>query len=465
LLKLGRRVASVLLWFLRWVVPIVIGLAPLWMIGGNLLANQQEKQVDQALKQFVQQIPSREANNSALKLEQLSANLGLGRLLGTKTTPTRYLHLPVPQTSKTSFQTIRDSLNQYLDSQLDKPNDDIDAPPEDVRQYLADHALELEAIYTHVLSSELPRWELGYDISTFGDVAVALPSFLNTANFQKILAVDILDKTRQGQTQVALKILEVSWKLNQVLLERSELIAQLVVIINSSPQAGVMRKMQGLPAEWQERLDRFNQHDLPQGFLKGLYSEAFFGFVSGRKYAPSTVFESYKIWDFPLPKWLNSVIDPLAQPYVRLAGVEHSERMRQMTLKLPEQDFCTFDSKEFYQQTKTTPAWWSLFSAGDFAGQWHKVGKAVLRFEFTQKVLQVKEIAQRQGSLPKQIPKIESSVCRDARWIYQLSPKGDASISYSQELDWMKREGKYEPGDRLQYSFQVKQKKPNFDNP
>ena len=474
LLKLIWRLLTNLFKLFRWLALIVIGLLALWMIGGNLLAAQQEKRVDQAREQFIQQFPNVEANNSALKLEELSAGLGFGRWLGTKATQTRYLHLPAPKADKTSFENIRKDLDRYLDSQLDKPNDEIDAPPENIRQFLADHAAVLEAIRTHVLSSELPRWELGYDINAVGDLPPGVPSYLSSVNFQKILSVDILDKTRQGQTQAALKTLEVSWKLNQSLLERSEFIGQLVVIINSRPQAVVMRKMQGLPTEWQDRIARFNQYDLPQASLRGLYGEAFYS-VSARKYPAIYLFYQFALFEaidsssggssggfsVALPQWLSSLFDPLLKPYVRLSAVDYFDRMRQVVLKLPEQDFCAFNPDEFDKQHGAIG--WSIFPSGGWAGQWRKVGKAVLRFELTQKVLQVKHLAAKQGRLPRQVPGIESSVCRDGKWFYQLAPDGTALISFSKDLEWMKYRSnpnsplQYEPGNRLQYSFKPKQ--------
>lgn len=168
LLRLLRRLAIGLLKFLRWFIPLAIALIALWMIGGNLLAAQQEKTVDQALEQFRQQFPNVEANYSALKLEELTAGLGFGNFVGQKSTPTRYLH-SAPKANRKDFEDIKGELNKYLDAQLDKPNDAIDPPPEKLRRYLMDHATELEAVRTHVLNSDLPRWEV--DMNFLGDIA------------------------------------------------------------------------------------------------------------------------------------------------------------------------------------------------------------------------------------------------------------------------------------------------------
>ncbi|MBD0390299.1 MAG: hypothetical protein ICV54_28325, partial [Nostoc sp. C3-bin3] len=49
------------------------GLIAVWIIGGNLLAAQQEKEISQAWEQFAKQFPKTEANDSVLKLEALTA--------------------------------------------------------------------------------------------------------------------------------------------------------------------------------------------------------------------------------------------------------------------------------------------------------------------------------------------------------------------------------------------------------
>ncbi len=61
---------------LRWFVPSVIGLLAIWMIGGNFLASQQEKEIEQDIEEFVKRFPDTEPNDSALKLRALMAKLG-----------------------------------------------------------------------------------------------------------------------------------------------------------------------------------------------------------------------------------------------------------------------------------------------------------------------------------------------------------------------------------------------------
>ena len=469
-IKLSKLVRKIVRWtivFCKWVAVTIIGLLVLWIVGGNLFAAHQEKRVDQARSEFIKQFPYREANNSALKLEELGAGFGLGKLMGLSSTSTRYLHLPDSKANiKPLDEDLRKKLSQYLDSQLDKPNDEIDVPPEEVRQYLTNHAAELDLVRTHILRSELPKWEM--DVSKVGDIRSELPSFLSLANFQKILLVDTLEKTRQGKDQLAIKNIEASWKLNQALLEQPYLISYLVFIINARPQAVVMRKIQGISNEWQERINHLNKFELPQAFLMSLYSEAFVS-LSARKYSTSQFIEDgddSKVDSFT--RWIRFLTDPVTKPYIRLMAVNYFNNMNQIHLKLAEQDFCAFNPDDFQAQAGLMPdAWWNPINrfslGGSFHGQWRRLGKTVLRFELTQKVLRIKEIAQNQGRFPNQIPGIESSICRGANWIYQLRPEGKALISFSKDLPWIQPDPANrkigDQGDRLQYQFTIKQLK------
>jgi len=461
--KLATRLFKPVIWFLCF----LIGLSLIWIVVGNAIATQQEKRVDRALEQYINQFPKTDTNNSAMKFEELYAGLGLGQWMGVYAPPpTRYIHLP-PKAKKKSFQDISNDINDYLESQYDKLNDEIDIPPENIRQYLADLEPELEAIRTHILNSEMPRWEMQDVVRHTGDLQYPLPSFLNLANFNRITAVDILEKTRQGKTKEALKSLEVAWTLNQSLLEHPSLISQIVFIINSTPIAVVMRKIEGIPTEWQERIAIIYDLDFPKTFLsRGLYSEAFLS-ISARKY--SFLDSSIDILNtLPSSNFLNIVaqnlhFNILLKPYFRLASVDLFDQIRRAILKLPEYDFCTNDQENFLRQEGLMPAWWNPnINYLPFSGQWNKVSKVRLKFELTKKVIQIKEIALREGKLPNQIQGIDSSSCKNAKWIYQLASDGTGSIAFSKEFDWLKSKTdtnqalEYLPGDRLMYSFKPK---------
>ncbi|MBD2388622.1 hypothetical protein [Cylindrospermum sp. FACHB-282] len=470
--------------FFIWSFSGLIITLAIWLVVGNLIATEQEQKIDAAKAQFRKQFPKTEANNSALKLEELTAKLGVPVGLGLRTTPTRYLHSSGYEAKAKQFQDIYKEIDNYLNTQLRKPTDEIDIPPEKLRQYLSSNASLLEAVQTHILNSELPQWEI-QDISNY-TAEDPFPSFLSFARLQKLLTLNILEKTHLGQNKEALKSLEVSWKLHQSLVKRPEFISQLVAIILARQQIPVMRKMATIPPVWQSRLERVINYNFPQSFLTSLEGEAF-GFSNTSRTITPRSYENYVFSIYSVSPTLNlqlpsypqnffvansdyyintpDAIDlpflyPLHKPYFRLAGVDSWEKMNQTVRELPKEYFCSFEPEKVVKKYKIALAWWILKdSSADtlWLSQWRKVMKTALQIELTQKIIQIKEIANKQGNWPQQVPGIESSaICKDAKWIYHVSENGTMSISLSKQFDWL--QGK--PGDSnyipLNYSAKYK---------
>ncbi|NES23285.1 MAG: hypothetical protein F6K41_31300 [Symploca sp. SIO3E6] len=112
----------------------------------------------------------------------------------------------------------------------------------------------MRKVKNHVLNSELPKTETVIYGLLKRDLSVYLPAHLGLANFQKVLALNILEKQRQGKNQEAKEMLEVSWRISQSLQNSNTLIGQLVALIIGQFEAGVIRKVDNLSPEWQERL-------------------------------------------------------------------------------------------------------------------------------------------------------------------------------------------------------------------
>ncbi len=206
--------------FFRWLVFGVIGLLALWIIGGNILASLLEKEIDREIAQKVKELEEEyldpEPNDSALKLEAiLSKEFGMRILAGNAEGLFEFAYYtgfhPDFKRSDDQFDLIREQLEQYIDSQISKPNDDIDPAPRELQDYLESKADALEKLKNHILNSELPKLET-HSYLLDGDYSVALPSYLALANVQKILTLDILEKQRQGKNQEAREMLEPTFR-------------------------------------------------------------------------------------------------------------------------------------------------------------------------------------------------------------------------------------------------------------
>lgn len=411
--------------FLWCVNGLMVSVLVLWLVGGNLLAAHLEKPINQGWADFAHRFPKTETNNSGLKLQELTAQQGIG-ILGTREASKRF---PISEKNRQAFEKIKEELNQYLNTQLENPTNQVEVPPESLRRYLASQSANLAAIRTHVLNSEMPRWALDVNQWNFD---YPLPSFLSMVNLQKIFALDMLEKNRFGETKETLENLKIAWKLNQSVREYPSIIGSLVAVIADNYVLGVIRKIQGVPSDWQGGITHLVKQDYPQSFLTALEGDFL---VTARSLS------NYRLW-----KWTNAqtppfakVLDALQRPYLRFSAVDYWRKGTQNLHEVPKQDFCNFDSETFKQNHQLSAAWWNILgqnSTTSLLNQWTKLWRKLIEWELTQKVLQVKEIAAKQGSWPQQVPGIEVSVCGDRKWIYQVSPDGTMSISYSKPPSW-----------------------------
>ncbi|MEM9152658.1 MAG: hypothetical protein AAGB19_19670, partial [Cyanobacteria bacterium P01_F01_bin.3] len=50
--------------------------------------------------------------------------------------------------------------------------------------------------------------------------------------------------------------------------------------------------------------------------------------------------------------------------------------------------------------------------------------------------LQAKALAAQQGKWSETLPNLASQTCPNERWVYEVSPGGEMSLSFSREFDW-----------------------------
>ncbi|MCU0519010.1 MAG: hypothetical protein MUC60_19530 [Oscillatoria sp. Prado101] len=422
---------------LLWLIGLSVAIAALAIIVANLLAIQPEKEIEQAKAAFLSKYPKTEDSPSAVKLKELASKLGLKGVVVVK----GQAQINVSEADNKAFQEIHYDLSKYITAQVERPTDEIDVPPEKLRRYLKSKEAALAAIRTHVLKSEVPRWATDTSLIETADIDQPPESYLNAVNIenlQKLLALDILDKNRLGQTKPMLESLEVSWKLNQSL--RNTIIPLGNSIITASIHAGVMRKLNGLPPEWQQRL---LEHDYLKSILPSLEGRVFFGYQFLKNanlrqiylyYSLSTEYRENKFLILNPLIWLG----PLGNTYWRLAAIDTAKVGREMSAKLSGENVCTFEMDSASDKL----AWWNQFgklAIPDFLYEWRKPGRVMLELEMTQKIMQAKEWAAKQGKWPQSLPGLESSVCAGYKWIYKVSPDGTMSISLSEIPEWLKK--------------------------
>lgn len=465
------------------------GLLAVWIVGGNYIASVQEKEIEQDLAAYAQRFPKAEPNDAALKLAASLAKVGfdggasfssVDRSIGSRA------DFKSSEDDRKAFEEIRQELKQYLDAELAKPNNTVNPPSKKLQRYLAGRQTALAELRQQVLNNVVPRW--GTDISWIleGNITAPGPAYLWQANFQQVLALDILEKYRKGQTQAAAEMLEVSWKLNQPLTESPLFMPQLVALIVAKYPAGVMRKAEILPVQWQQRL---LEHDYHESILTSVQGEYLFRFKFLQdflwKHSWSSLLDSYsssleeigassghgllsllqtetnyfypptleeKILDWTLSHvlvWFK----PAIKPYVRFCAINTYQVYKRSLAASRQQNVCASDSapaKDF--------AWWNYISrtsgrtSTNFPSQTSKAAKSMLDLELTQKILQVKTLAAKTGKWPPSVPDMNSSICPGAKWLYRVAPDGTMSISFSEKPKWLEERLKNKRGLPFTYS-------------
>jgi len=443
---------------LRWFVPSVSVLLAIWMIGGNFLASQQEKEIEQDIEEFVKRFPDTEPNDSALKLRVLMAKMGIHGG-GTPEFPIdaytmSHPDFAVSESNRQAFEEIREELGDYLDDQISKPNDTVEPIPDKLRQYLIDNAEDLKAIREHILNNEVPLWQRDINPILEVDYTFIVPSHLNLVNFQKVIVLDVLEKNSRGQLKQAEEMLEVSDNLNQSLRNDYSLISQLVVLIMGRYSTGVIRKLEHLPVDWQQRL---LEHDYHKSLLTSLETEFLFGskvkfgVVRMERLHPpeqESGTESFLLeleyFLFELEYFLLELLElllklPILNPYNRFSAVDTYNIQMKRLAESKQHNICLSDSVAS-ATSDTTPAWWNIpgqiIALGLF-NQPPKASQYMLDLELTKKILQVKELAAKTGKWPQSVPNMESEICPGVEWVYQVSPDGTMSISLSEQPEWL----------------------------
>ena len=426
-----------------------IGLTTISIVGANYVADGREQEIERELEAFTQQVPVQtEYNETAIALKTLSAKLGFNLYSWPEDANSEYApqieNIEVEPSSKQAWEVISDPLEEYIDAQIAKPTNEIDPPPTALQEYLKTNAATLEQIRQVIASQGTPVWQTNLTPILEGDYEFALPSYLASMYLQQILALDILEKQRQGKTEAAREMLEAAWQIHASFQDNPYLIGQLVGLMNGRYLAGTMRKLGNLPVEWQERLVA---HNYSQSMLASIHGEFFLIFNATRNIAPGEIFKTVQFGDShtiqagfqgTVEKVKGMLLSPVTKPWLRFTAIDSYQVQKygieQYQAKPP--NICASDVVESKQQ----PAAWNIpankIGLLSFLNQVVKAEKHMLDLELTQKIVQAKALAAETGKWPTTLPNLESNVCPGYEWVYNVAEDGTMSLSLNPEPEW-----------------------------
>lgn len=405
------------------------------------IAEQKIKEINQKKADFLKNYPKVENNSTAIKFQELVAQKFGTLMRATKEDQGKIFPSP---TAQKSWNEIQASLRTYINTLIQTPTNEVTKIPSNLHNYLKDNADNLAELRRLIFNSEPIRWSRDLTFIDQGDVTIPLPSYLGLVNLQNILLLDILEKSRLGQTKEMLENLEVSFKINESISNNNNtLIGQLVSLIIAKNQAGILRKLDKVPSEWQQRL---LQHDYRQSILPSLYGESYLGFAFLIKtksphfyqelFEDDLVVFNTSVKSVGFEQWSES----LRQNYLSWFAINNIESQHKIYQQLPQENVCTFNKDAFLKKLNIQK---DVDWVASWMSQWVKVGRGMLNLELTKKVLEVKEMAAKNGSLPPSLKPMYSSICPGVKWVYEVSSDGKTmSINLSPQFGWISQEQK-----------------------
>jgi len=209
-------------------------------------AREQRATTDTQADAFLARFPAATLNNSAQQIDRLSATLGFSP-------NARYLDpIAIDQVAAADFRDIDPALTRFLQAQTISVSGPLDSLPADLSTYLNTYRSKIVSTQAQILEGDLPQWEL--TIETLFDPNYPSPGFFNIFYLQKLILLSAIDYHHQGQRAQMLSAIEASWRLNQAIAQRPDLVSQLLSSLVLAQQASLLRHLEAVPAYWQERL-------------------------------------------------------------------------------------------------------------------------------------------------------------------------------------------------------------------
>jgi hypothetical protein len=273
----------------------------------------------------------------------------------------------------------------------------------------------------YVLHHEALSWEM--DLSKH--IHATIPNLLGQMNLQYLLNLRASVLFQQSRTNDATKNLEASWKINQHLLQRPELISYLIALAVSRLQAGNLRQIPVEYGTWHPRLTDSRIHNQ---FWSVMEYEVW-AMVKGAKEGALLDERNEK----------RTVMNQILAPYVRSMILDYAEVKLQFLADLKKREPCSSKKviEDYNEIKKLFPKWNRIGPTAftDPAGSWNREARLRLDLELTDKILLVKKI----NSLKNQ-ETFNSEICPGQTWNY-VRENNSYSISFSKKIDWSKGGG------------------------
>lgn len=370
-------------------------------------SKRQQATTDIQANAFFARFPATRLNDSAQQIDRLGAALGFSP-------NARYLDpAEIDSVAAADFRAIDQSLTEFLQAQTTLVSGPLTLLPADLSTYLNIYRGKITSAQQQILASDLPQWELSGE--TLFDPNYPPPGFFNIFYLQKLILLSAIDYHHTGQRARMIAAMDASWRLNQAIAQRPDLVSQLLFSIVLAQQASLLRHFDAVPTYWQARLA---SHSPQQAILTGLQFENWLKY----KLSQST---------WPARQWFSM------QPYFELKTIRAINTAHTAVDWLATTDICsmpqTVVERRLAARQVNEGGAETAFSSAAIARRWKRAGDRALAIELSQHVLAAKQQRAEQGMWPTTLPNLDSQVCPGERWVYELT--GDTiTLSLSKQL-------------------------------
>lgn len=362
-------------------------------------------------RDFEAEFPKSEASAAALELEKLAATLGIDLVPAPWGVPSAKEDKDRPRPAAEAVaasQAMSVGLNEYTDRELKSSGNRIGPPPEVLDRYMTEHAAELTEIESLLLRETEVRWETDLKAGQDGP----RPNYLGLMRLQRLLIARSLNAARREDFESAEKLLEASWRLNDALASRPELISQIIVLAAAKLQAGALRKIDTPAYGWSQRL---RGGTLFGGYLAAFQNEFWFGS------------ENRDVQDIDGPsgayaRSLRRFVEELQQ---RDVCAWTPEKLRETWDRAIREEFPDEDGRAL-----SSMAFPNLL---DSMFRWRRY---LIDAELTALVLEARaeREAGRRRAWPDKLPRLGQGVCPGSHWSFRALPNGTATFAFDGKM-------------------------------
>ena len=400
-----------------------VGLLLCW--GGlKVVADRQVKATSAIADNFIQQYPSTQTNDSARTLERLAVGLGFRDLVRDNEDAPK----PSPADKNAEvLEAIYTDAAAYLGAQVIKSQGPLDPLPVIVEAYLTDNLDALNRVEFHLRTEPHPQW--AFDAAAFTDFDQPTPTFWHLSKLHDLLLLKAVYHSQQSQPDQQLSTLDAAQSLMAQHSQSPGLISHLTMFITVRSASAITRHLDDVPVAFSRKL--LSDDSLEQG-LKSLRFDNWALYLALMDSADSDDF----VYDSTVG--LSTVL-----PFSRLHFVLSTTNTTQLLdstyrqIATTDSSYCDNDWQAIENTLFERVPWWNMtgkVTVPGYVSQLEKTGNLALSAELTHYIVNAKALAAEQGQWPDTLPDLTSQICPNDRWVYEVSPDGQMSLSFSREL-------------------------------